>query len=402
MNIVFLCYAVDPTAINEYSGASVAGNKMQTSILKYLLEHPDVDLKTISVRPVAPFPKDKALLYRKGKESIYGANISEVRFINVPILKQYSQSHEVYKALRHKLKGLSPENTIILTYNLYPQLGVPAIKTMKRYGYKVVSLIADLPIDYATNRGILGNYIYNQYNIKTEQLIKQLLYAVVLNKFAAQIYAPNANYIVVDGGVDLLENSDVNPPQKLTYTDKNLLYCGSLHHYSGALTLAKAMKYIDDETIFLDIYGCGEDEDRIKALAKQDIRIRYHGVVDNDTVIQKQKEAYVLVNPRPINDPISKVTFPSKIFEYMISGTPVLSTRLFGFTDDYFGKLIFTEDDTVQGIANGIKSIIGMSDDQLLRYVQESYRFIVTQRSWKKQTERIITYLEECLYGHKS
>ena len=38
---------------------------------------------------------------------------------------------------------------------------------------------------------------------------------------------------------------------------------------------------------------------------------------------------------RVVNDPIAQVTFPSKTFEYLLSGTPVLSTRLNGYTHEY-------------------------------------------------------------------
>lgn len=397
LNVIFLCYVVNPEKTNKCSGLSVAGNKMQTGIIKYLSKYSEINLYVISVRPIAPFPSDKRIYLSKETGSVYGVSTEEIPFINIPLIKQLSQAANVSKSLNNTIRGIESDKTIVFTYNMYPQIGKSAIKAMKRFGVRVVSLIADLPIDYAKNRGVIGNLLYKKYNKTTERLIGQVHNIIVLNKHAIDLFAPQAeDFIVIDGGVDISDTQRIYRPTALDYKEKNLLYCGSLHRYSGALALAKSMSYIKNQDVVLDIYGSGEDKEKIIELSKKDSRIRYYGLVDNETIMKKQKEAFLLVNPRPVNDPISQVTFPSKTFEYMLSGTPVLSTRLNGLTEEYNNKLIFIEDDSEEGIASGIKKVLETSDVELLSYAQEAYKFVVEERNWEKQTRVIKNYLEKC------
>lgn len=399
INIVFLCYAVSPKKIGNYSGVSVAGNKMQLNIIKNLNKQKGVHLKTVSVRPIAQFPNDKSIILNHNIETVDSIELDQISFLNLPAIKTYSQSHSVFSEVKKYLKKHGTNETIILTFNMFPQVGVPALKIQKDYGVPVVSIIADLPIDYSIKRGVLSSKFYGAYNNKTKALIKETNHLIVLNKYAALKFAPEAEYIVIDGGVDLEEVK--NADQNYNYTEKNLMYCGSLHKYSGALNLALAMNYIESHNIYLDIYGDGEDKEKIIELTKTDNRIRYHGTVDNKTVMQKQREAFLLVNPRPVDDPISQVTFPSKIFEYILSGTPVLSTRLKGFTDEYNDKMIFFKDDSLSGLSEGINIALSKSDNELMQYSKRAYEFVVSERNWKKQTAKIHDYLLSVLNQEK-
>lgn len=399
INIIFLCYVVNPERVNDYSGVSVAGNKMQFNIIKNFSKYSDVNLTTISVRPIAQFPGDKRIILKKNVEIVNSIEIKQIKFFNFPIIKTYSQSHSVFSEVKDYLKRNGTQDTIILTFNMFPQVGTPALKIQDHYNIPVVSIIADLPIDYSVKRGALGNKLYNVYNNKTNALIKGTNHLIVLNKNAAQKFAPEADYIVVDGGIDIEELNNATPNSN--YTEKNLMYCGSLHKYSGALNLALAMNHIETQDIYLDIYGDGEDKEKIIELTKSDKRIRYHGTVNNKTVMQKQREAFLLVNPRPVDDPISQVTFPSKIFEYMLSGTPILSTRLKGFTDEYNDKMIYFEDDDIKGLSKGIKRALSKNENELLQYSKRAYEFVVNERNWKTQTGKIYDYLLSVL-NHKN
>ena len=47
---------------------------------------------------------------------------------------------------------------------------------------------------------------------------------------------------------------------------------------------------------------------------ENDSRIQYCGVVNNEKMRQIQKESDILINPRQIDNIISRYTFPSKTF----------------------------------------------------------------------------------------
>lgn len=397
MKIIFVGYAVNQESIAAYSGISVAGNKMQINLLKNLYKMKDVDLHVITIRPVATFPTDKKVFYSSVKEKVFAeVEAQEIGFANFPIVKQISQIRSVEKAIEDALKQYGTKYTILLTFNMFPQIGIPAVRAMKKYDVKLVSLLADLPIDDAASRNIFSSFLRSMFDESTKRTIRMLEHAIVLNKYAIERYAPCADYIVIDGGVDEETIAKFHP----TFTaekkrTRNMVYGGSLNLYSGVIRLAKCMKHIPDEDIILDIYGAGDGEKELKRLAQTDHRIRIHGRIDNLVMLQKQREAYLLVNPRPIDDPISEVTFPSKIFEYMLSGTPVLSTRLNGFSDEYNGKILFFEGQGEEDMALSIINVMRMPYEQLNGYARRAYEYVLSEKGWNKQAERIYEYCKK-------
>ena len=102
----------------------------------------------------------------------------------------------------------------------------------------------------------------------------------------------------------------------------------------------------------------------------------------------------MLINPRVINDPIAEVTFPSKTFEYMLSGTPVLTTRLNGYSEEYEGKMIFTESDSAEQIAEGIEKVKKMGKEELENISREAKNFVMEKRCWSVQSKKIADFIK--------
>lgn len=388
-NIVFIGYVVDPERADEYTGISFAGNNMQYNILKYLAKDERFNITVISVVPNTTFPKDKRMFIGKKESTLCDCiKTYEVSYVNIPVIKQVSQCLSVIFHLKKVFRTISAENSIVLTFNMFPPIGIPA-KWLIKKNIEVAAILADLPIDDAISRSTFGHLLMNSFDNIAKNAIKSLKHAIVLNYNAIKQYAPNSDYIIVDGGIDCDKTTTKNETIR---KENNVLYCGSLNDYSGIRNLCNAMHYVTGN-VFLDIYGSGELGDFVKECAKKDNRIRYHGRIPNSAILTKQKEAKFLINPRPINDPISMVTFPSKIFEYMMSGTPVISTKLSGFSSDYEGKVIFCGDSS-EGIADAINRAMKMSDSEKEALALSASTFIVENKTWEKQTCKIADYLE--------
>lgn len=388
MNIIFLGYAVAENDANILSGASVAGNKMQINILRQLKEYDDINIKAITVYPVAVYPKDKKIIYKKETINLFkGLDAVRVGFLNAPVIKQLSQMYSVYRQLKRELKQVSG-NTVILSFNLYPQVGTPMMRIKKKYGVQTVSVLADPPIDHKIARKGISKWLRGIFDGSTKKNIALCDRLIVLNAEAARRYAPDTEYIVVEGGVNLHEYNlkPVHPKKK-----KNIVYSGSLNKYSGIDNAAKAFEYIKNQDITLEIYGDGELREDICRI--KDKRIRYMGKVSNEEMKNIQAEAWLLINPRPVDDEIALMTFPSKLFEYLISGTPVLTTKLNGLMPEYLDNLFYIEDNSPETIAGKINEIYSMDDGKLLELAENARRFIRTEKSWEKQGEHIYEFL---------
>ena len=390
--IIFLGYVVPPDCGADMSGISVAGNKMQWNVIKHLSEFKDFDIDCITITPKAVFPKDKAIRQKREEtELLPGVSQVRVSYWNLPIIKQLSQIRSMYREAK-KVAKKNPD-AIVLCFNLFPQVGVPMRKLQKKFpNLKTVCLLADLPIDDNTKRKGFSKLLRKRFDKSTWKSMSLCQKYIVLNEYVAKTYLNGQEYIVVDGGVD---ETQITPYAKREKKEKNMLFCGALTEYNGVLTIMKAMEYIQDQSVVLDIYGGGYLQDEIAKIAKENNRIRFHGRIPNDEVMKKQREAWLLVNPRPVDDLIAKVTFPSKTFEYLLSGTPVLTTRLNGYGREYEDKMFFAENDTAQGLGEAAQKIANISQHMLDDMTERAYEFITTERTWRAQAKRINDFLKK-------
>ena len=63
------------------------------------------------------------------------------------------------------------------------------------------------------------------------------------------------------------------------------------------------------------------------------------GNVNNEIVLRYEETAELLINPRPDIGEYTKYSFPSKLIEYMTSGTPALVNKLQGVPEIYYDRL---------------------------------------------------------------
>lgn len=393
MNILFLNYVVNKEKAETLSGVSIAGNKMQMNILKNLVSNKEINVKSITLYPIASYPNDKKI-YIKTKEISIIEEITSIRigFLNLKLIKQVWQTLSVY----NQAKKLINDDTIILSFNAFPQIGIPLMLLKKKFNSKIVSILADLPIDDKVGRKGISLLARKYFDKLTRKSILSCDKLIVLNKHAIELFAPETRYIVVEGGIDI---GELRPVPEKNYMTKNIVYSGALTQYSGVVNLIESMKSIEDKDVFLDIYGSGQMEGYVNECANKMNNVFFHGRVDNHTMMKKQSEAFLLVNPRPVNDPIAMVTFPSKIFEYMISGTPVLTTKLNGFSEDYLDKMFFVDNNKPHTLANALIEIINLPEDELRKKASLSREFIVENKTWVKQCEKIYNFLmEEAMY----
>lgn len=392
-HIIYLGYVVTPEEADTASGASVAGNKMQWNVVCNLSDIENTIVECVTVTPYASFPKDKMLVQRKETQYINKKiHVTRVGYINLPIIKQICQIFQVYFEGRRLMKK-NPKATL-LSFNMFPQMGLPMRWLKKKFPEcQTVCLLADLPIDDDTKRKGFSKITRLLFDSSTLKNISSCDKYIVLNKNVAEKYLHNKQYIVVDGGVEIDDIQKYDVKIKDKSSEKNILYCGALTEYNGILNLLEAMKLLRDTEIVLDIYGGGYLEDVVRDISNQCKNIRYHGRVDNETVMKKQQDAWLLINPRVVNDPIAQVTFPSKTFEYLLSGTPVLTTRLNGYSEEYKNLMFFADDDTPEGLAESIKNVLKTDEIERKEIANRAKAFVINNRNWKVQTVKMFDFL---------
>lgn len=225
-------------------------------------------------------------------------------------------------------------------------------------------------------------------------VINQFSHYVLMTEQMNQVVNPhNKPYVVLEGQVDIhMKNVDNSIENK--YPQKVCLYAGGIQKIYGIKYLTEAFIKASVENSELHIYGNGDFEDELNEICKTNDKIKYYGVKLNEDVVKEQLKATLLINPRPTNEEYTKYSFPSKNMEYMVSGTPVLTTRLPGMPKEYNDYVYLIENETVDGLAETLKKVLSFPKEELHAKGQQSKQFVLGEKNNIMQTEKIIIMLE--------
>ena len=393
MHIIYLGIISRPEDIGKIGEASVAGNKMQYNLLKYLSQYEDVTVDVVSFHPYRAPHRSKKLFVRTTKEQLFDRiDLWQVGYLNLPIIKQLLLPIVTYFKARSLLRD---KNDVLFAYDMYPTQGIPMSLLRKRVGDKTFCLLADLSVGQIKQTKGPTKLLRMRYERNTLSNMRKCKHYIALNENAMKKYAPHSEYVIVDGGIEPSEFAERE--RSWSGEEKNMIYTGALVDYSGIMNLIKAIDRIEDQTIVLDIYGRGALQSEIERISKENPRIRFHGSVDNRTAILAQQSAWLLANPRPVESEIAKVTFPSKIFEYLMSERPVMTTRLNGFSKDYDALLYWIEGETPETIAECVNKINRESPEALLDRARAAKQYLLRHKTWEINAKRIREFMIESL-----
>jgi glycosyltransferase involved in cell wall biosynthesis len=209
-----------------------------------------------------------------------------------------------------------------------------------------------------------------------------ILYA---KRMADFLNIPDEKWLLMEGSYDAKEL-----PVQCIEKKKALMYSGKLDYEYGIPLLLDSFMKISDHDIELWLTGGGNAEDYIKTCADKDKRIKFLGFLPTrEDVLKLQLQASLLVNMRLPSELASGYCFPSKLFEYMVTGTPVLSFDIAGIPREYLKHLYIVKEETTAALAEAIKDTMNL-DESILKERGESAReFIVNEKNASTQCEKI-------------
>ena len=391
MHIIYLGIISRPEDIGKKGESSVAGNKMQYNLLKYLSRYDDLKIDVVSFHPYKNFNRSKKLFVKTEKEQLFdNVDLWQVGYINIPVIKQLIIPIVTYFKTKSLLKG---KDDILFAYDMYPNQGVSMSMLSKKVNDRTLCLLADLSVGQVEKTKGLKKLLRIMYENSTLSNMRKCKNYIALNENAMKEYVPESKYIIVDGGIE--PDEFAKKEHVWLGKEKNVIYTGALVDYSGIMNLIKAMELIKDKDIVLDIYGEGALREEIERIANENQRIRFHGKVDNKTAIKAQQSSWLLANPRPTQSKIASLTFPSKIFEYLMSERPVMTTRLNGFSKDYDEILYWIDGETPQDIANCIEEINKCSANELLERAKNAKQYLLKNKTWENNARIVHEFILE-------
>lgn len=394
MKYIYIGTAANDNDIYEYSSAFArheivyVQQKWDYMFCKALEDHLGDDFITISYPPVQTFPSGKRIICRKKK--IEGLNGFYLGLINLPIIKQIN----AIWAIRNIVKTIATEHSddciCVLTHTVYYQ-SLKAVNAIRNHhNIKLFSLVPDLP-DYLTTEKLNASRV-NKWllNIYKKMAMKEQMNTngyICFSEQQMEKLNTKLTHIVMEGYASI-EVIDEILPATLNTNKTIYMYAGNLKEDSGVAFFARAFHVANLKDSEFWVFGEGQLEKDIREMDYPEVILK--GVCSKEEIIAYEKAADCLINPRPIDEEYAKYSFPSKLMEYMATGTPVLTTHIPSLPDDYIDKVILVEKYCVEDFVTKLREI----DAGLYNGIgAKAHEFVKLEKNVKYQTERVIKYV---------
>lgn len=387
---------------HSVSGVQNAANKFQWGIVNGLDEISDVDFKILNSPYIGSYPKR----YKELKiptfqfSHIEGAHDLNVGFTNLSLYKIISKYVGIKREIDKWIYETDRETQVVLAYAMTSPMVELLNYIKKKYRDVICCLVVpDLPEYMAVSAKKHSLYsIRKKIQIKRfRRLLKPVDCYVVLTKYMAEWFDWNIKYTVVEGICSRKkEDYQMNGSKK----KKSVLYAGMLEKKYGIIDLAEAFMQIDAPEWSLELFGSGSALPELDELAQKDPRIHLRGIVPNAQVLAEQKEAEILINPRNDKNDFTKYSFPSKVIEYLSSGTAMVGYKLSGMSDEYTDY--FYQIDPHDGaMKECLEKVMNLSSEERQIKGRQAFDFVTVEKGAKKQCEKIVALLDNCAKGRK-
>ena len=214
---------------------------------------------------------------------------------------------------------------------------------------------------------------------------------IALTTDLATNFAPGKPALVIDGIGRF--DGDAKPVRK-DRARPIVVYAGSLRTSYGVDRLVDAVAGLTDPSATLEVYGNGELAGWVSKVAAEQTQIKGPRLLSREELLRAYRSADLLVQPRPRNQSFVPYSFPSKIIEYMASGTPVLTTRLISLTEEYTPYVYWIDDDSPAGIRKALRDVLQLPEDERLNKGRRAAKYIQATRSSEAQGKRIYAFLQ--------
>ena len=173
-------------------------------------------------------------------------------------------------------------------------------------------------------------------------------------------------------------------------------YIGSLGAHTGLPDLLRVFTAKERNGI-LHICGFGKARPEIAAFCDRHPRLQFHVPRTPDECVQLGRSWDVLINPRPIR-PGNQNNFPSKVFEYALSGRAILSSRV-SAADLVLGPeaYYFNEHNFESSLDEALEQLTKTPREELNRRGAALQERLLSQYSWAQQGERLAGFLRKLL-----
>jgi glycosyltransferase involved in cell wall biosynthesis len=386
--------SVVPDAAEYHNQAfSRAGNMFQENLLAGLSASGIVLSLVLSCRPMPAFPRSRRILVHARRALLSsGIPVSMIPFLNVSPLKQLMVGVWVlFRLLWWGWKNRDAATRIVYTFNLTVP---PALFTMcaaRLIGARVVASVNDINEPGAT---VPRTWIWRLDFVLHKALLPRFDALVAVSSAIIDDFAPKVRSVRVEGGITPEMADLCRDVGQREHDDFRVVFAGGMEAANGVEVMLQAISLLPGPRYRFVFAGGGPLAEVVQRAAAKDSRIEYRGLLKLSELLPIYRQADVLINMRLTKAMRTRYFFPSKLLEFLASGTPVISTCT-GHVEEEFGKYLFLlRDETPGGVAEAIRVVDAAGADSRRRTGSAARAFMLVNKTWQAQAARVGALLE--------
>lgn len=405
MEILFLGGLFPKETENEIINNSIgsvqnAANNLQWEFAKGFEENLNNSTTILNSLYIGSYPSR----YKKMRIITYNFSLNldkstatNVGFLNISGIKIVSRYLSLKPFVKDWISSKIYSKKVIIAYAMTPTF-TQILEYAKKIDKNITTclIIPDLP-QYMNLSKKEKNLYKLLKNIEIGFIKKNMKYIdcyVVLTKHMLEILDIKKQNVVIEGiSTDIFNNTSDDFDPNLDKL-KTVLYTGGLNEKYGVVDLIRNFEMLDNDNYRLIICGTGDSEKTIYEASKRDNRIIFRGLLKRDEILKLQRNATVLINPRRNNEEYTKYSFPSKILEYMSSGTPVLAYMLDGIPNEYRDYIYIIDSNEENAIYSALKIVLEKKDEDLYEKGRRAKEFVLNEKNRKRQCSKILDMIE--------
>lgn len=347
---------------------------------------------TLSCMPIPPSAPKR--FYSEKREEEEGVRYNYISILNATGVRQLCLFlASFFYTIKWCVKTRGEKAVIYDALNISICIG--SLWAAKLCGKKTVGILTDMP-------GILSSRMAKEGSLKgrftvwvNKSYLKSFSSYVFMTQEANDVVNTKGRpYMIIDGFVDEDEvipstNVKKNPRERI------VLYAGGLHERLGIDLMIESFMRLQGNELRLVIYGDGSHYmSKLKPYLDKDSRIVYKGIAPNKEVVEAERVASLLIDPAPTSDPFTLYSFPFKNLEYMLSGTPLVTTRFVGIPKEDYPYMFLFDEESVDGFATKLKEILAMSSDELAAFGEKAKEYAYRKKNSVVQSKKILDFVK--------
>ncbi len=375
---------------------SASAQNFETALIKGFSACDGVEVTVASAESIAAFPNGNRLFLKKRKDRLTSDITADiVPAINLPYIKNVCHANGTAALFRRWLKTCkADEPKCAFLYGLYPSVAKKMLKECRKSGCSIFAVITDVPatmFTYTKSKNILKRLFSGSYRNRAVGLQDKFDGYVFLTKQMSEAVAPSKPFVVIEAIADSTLFDSLPDVKKAE--PRTVMYAGALYRKYGVDMIVSAFEKTKNDCE-LQLFGSGDMESELAKKSKENPRIRYCGRVSRDEILKREREATLLLNFRNGEDEYTKYSFPSKMTEYMLSGTPLFTSRLDGIPEEYYAYVYSTSAKDAEQLAREMGEILS-NGEALSEMGRRAREFVMNKKNEKCQAGKIVDFLRE-------